>query len=874
MKIVRSSARLKIYYFLTGLLIGPACPFSNGQSGDEFRKFWQANKTGFSDNIQQDRLFSRTDFYNYARLRDEKFAENLKETWKDYSIFSPLKEAPRSSLTAQPVFNYSGLDITQPVTLPFSSVVGFSSIQSGRINKIPRIRKPEPDVFGIVNKIFLFYGQEISLSYDKLLALSATATVAEDSVSSFWNSFSRSNSNHLVDQLMDYRDQLGLGDWGYFQLVKAASGHIHTNNRWRADQLTWALMIRSGFDVRLAFNQNSTTLLFPSENIIYDKQFVVIGQERFYLDHEMNSQLLVTLQNPFPDTAGKIDLKFHRSLNFKGKLTFRKFLTRFDKKNYEFSIRYNPWAIRFYNDYPKSDPAIYFGAPVSSIIKEDLLSQFYPVLSRFGKAEAAAFLQQFVQRGLYFNPPNKKSELIQSRFAEEIIASKSGDDRSKAVLFSSLVRILLRLPVIGVQIPGCFSTAICFDKPIDGDYYFLNRRKYLITDPTFIDAPIGVMMPEFSGKISQLIDLPNADSQPNNSHEVWQLALKLGASRGGANEDAIFDSQGRAFMTGFFADKRSKTAFIACFSERNSLQWIRKFEVDGKATAFAITKVNDDEYYVAGSFTGKIGMDGKMLRSHNKNGDLFITQLNQNGELIWMKNIAIDSTLMDEAFAYLIRFGRTGDSISVRLLNEDVRNILTGFGADSERGLYYTDSGNVEPDVFQMSLMPVKPDINERLPKELSFLLSNKCHPGVAGLIAVMKMLQQPGMKVPGSQIQKLITRNNPSFSRDHPSFFNNIRRIGILSNEDGIISLKTIDNKPLIFNNLRFTDGARFKISVFANGDLSVDIISGSDFCANSAELSLNNMLIDYSSGNMTLDYDYDHTLKTVSPRTIFYSK
>ena len=190
-KIAKGSAGLRIHYFLTGLLIGLACPFSNGQSGDEFRKLWQANKIGYINNIEQDRLFSLTDFYNYARIRDEKFAETLKETWKDYYIFAPLTEVPRSSLITQPIFNYSGLDITQPVNLPFSSVAGFSSIESGRIKKIPRIRKPEPDVFSIVNKIFLFYGQQINLSCDKLLTLSANATVSEDSVSSFWKSFSR-----------------------------------------------------------------------------------------------------------------------------------------------------------------------------------------------------------------------------------------------------------------------------------------------------------------------------------------------------------------------------------------------------------------------------------------------------------------------------------------------------------------------------------------------------------------------------------------------------------------------------------------------------------------------------------------------------------
>jgi hypothetical protein len=313
-----------VHFFIAIVVTGITSLISYGQSGSEFQNLWQNNKIGYITDQQQDKLFSRADFYNYARVRDDDFSEYLKETWHDYSIFAGLKEEPRMALNVPPVFNFSDLDNTSPANLPFSGVTGFNDMVTGQIKSIPGIRKPENEEYTSIAGTFLFYGQQITLRYDKLLTLSTTANVSEDSVSGFWKSFSLSNSNHLIDQLTDYRDLLGLGDWGYFQLVKAASGHIFPNNRWSEDQMTWALMIRSGFDVRLAFNQNSTTVLFPSENNIFYRQFVVIGQKRYYLDHPMNSQLLVTCQNPFPDTRREIDLRWFKSLNFKGKLNTRK----------------------------------------------------------------------------------------------------------------------------------------------------------------------------------------------------------------------------------------------------------------------------------------------------------------------------------------------------------------------------------------------------------------------------------------------------------------------------------------------------------------------------------------------------------------------
>jgi hypothetical protein len=853
-----------IRLLLTGLLTGLTCMFSKGQSVNELRKLWQDNTLGYFSDNQKDKLFSAADFHKYSRIRDDDFGEYLKEPWHDYAIMDPLSDEPRIHLFKKPVFNFSGLDMTPPVNLPFSGVAGFNNSGTGQIKLIPRIRKPESDEFTSVKGVFLFYGQPVSISYDKLMVMTKIMSVSEDTISGFWNSFARSNSNHLVDQLMDYRDLLGLGDWGYFQLVKAASGHICKNDRLAADLMTWALMIRSGFDVRLAFNQNTTTVLFPSENMIYFRKFIIIGQRRFYLDREMNSQLLVTYKNPFPDTDGSIDLLFNKSLNFKGKLTIRKFLYPWNNTNYEFTLRFNPEVTRFYSDYPQTDPSVYFGAPLTSTLKEDLLEQLYPLLSKMDKAEAVAFLQQFVQREFNYTTENQENDVVRGRFAEESVASKSGDDRSKSVLFSWLVRDLIHLPVVGVHFPGYYSVAVCFDKPLEGDYYFWNRKKYSLTDPTFLNAPIGVMMPELSALTAQLVDIQNADSQSDKAQDIWNQASKSGAVRGGRGQDIVFDRQGRALITGYFNNRRSYTPFIACFSQGNSLQWIRKFEGDGKAVAFAITKVNEDEIYIAGSFQGKLVLDGASVQSFNK-PDLFIAQVNQNGDLVWMNKAGIDYSTRDESLSYMVKFDRPGDNISVQWSNEDERNIKTGFGEVSETGLRFTGSGISTPGLVPYSWTDPKTDVSGSILNECNVLIRNKCQPKVAGVMALMKMLQKPGAEITGSQLQTLLTRHNPTFQVNHPSAFSAIGQVEQLKNENGIIALRIIGNKSIVLNNLRIDDGARFSLSFFGNGDLSVSVVSGLRKVVKKVELPLNSLLIDFSSGNFVLDFDSDHTMKTI---------
>jgi hypothetical protein len=865
--IARSSEQLVFHLLLTGMIGGFLTLFSYGQSAGELPLRWQEGNIEFLKGHQSEQLQSQTDFYQYSRERDEEFSECLREPWHDYFILPALTGESRSGAISQPVYNYSTFDNTSPVRLPFSEVVGLNDAEIDQIRSVPLIRKPESDLFSAVRGTFLFYGQQINLSYDKLLILSANGEVSENSISGFWNIFSRSSSNHLVDQLIDYRDLLGLGDWGYFQLVKAASNHIFSDSPWRSDQLAWALMIRSGFDVKLAFNQNSTSILFPSHNSIFNRQFVMIGQKRYYLDREMKGELLVTSQHRFPDTEGMIDLRFHKSLNFKGKLSVRRYTVQWKDKKYGFVLQYNPDVIRFYADYPGCDPSVYFGAPVSATLKEDVLRQFYPLLSKFNTTEAAAFLQQYVQRDIDYYLGNIPGGMASGRFAEEVIASKSGDDRGKAVLFSWLVRTLLKLPVMGVQFPGYYSTAVCYPVQLEGDSYFWRDQQYVITDPTFSMAPIGVIMPEFKDLSASLIDFPGAALTAEKKRDLWILAGKMGGRRGGTSQDVIFDRQGRALIAGCFADKRSCHPFVACFSANNSLQWIRKFEGDGKATAFAITKANDDEVYIAGSFSGRIITDGKTIQSEPKRRDLFFAQLNQHGELIWIRRAPTDSIVKERTLPFLVNFDRTGDHINLHWLNDDQRNVKTGFGVLTERGLCFIGSGDLLFGNDDSSGRQTHQDFNSGMTQINGFLNRIHCHPKVAVLTGVLRWLQKPGNQVTGSQIQTLLIRRNPSFPAQYPQTFQAIGRIAMLGNENGTVTVTTSDYKSILMNSLRIGNGARFIIKIHGNNDLAVEAISGINYLVNPLIRSLNSLLIDSSGGNMIIDYDHDHTLKTISP-------
>jgi len=114
---------------------------------------------------------------------------------------------------------------------------------------------------------------------------------------------------------------------------------------------------------------------------------------------------------------------------------------------------------------------------------------------------------------------------------------------------------------------------------------------------------------------------------------------------------------------------------------------------------------------------------------------------------------------------------------------------------------------------------------------------------------------------------------NLPAFSSEHPLLFKTIGRIETLKNENGIVLVRTLDKQSLNFNTIKIADGASFNLSEFDNGDFTIEVVSGFQNVVKSVVFTLNSILIDFSAGNFIIDYDHDHTLKTVIPATLFSS-
>jgi hypothetical protein len=92
-------------------------------------------------------------------------------------------------------------------------------------------------------------------------------------------------------------------------------------------------------------------------------------------------------------------------------------------------------------------------------------------------------------------------------FAQETLYYPYCDCEDRAILFSRLVRDLVGLDVVLLYYPGHLAAAVGFNNDERGDYLTYKNRKYVVCDPTYINAGVGRTMPGMNNQEAQVIAL-------------------------------------------------------------------------------------------------------------------------------------------------------------------------------------------------------------------------------------------------------------------------------------------------------------------------------------------------------------------------------
>lgn len=150
-----------------------------------------------------------------------------------------------------------------------------------------------------------------------------------------------------------------------------------------------------------------------------------------------------------------------------------------------------------HRDVVKSLKPFYAAASLSPAVKQAL----YPSLKRQikGKAttEAANLLLNFVQTAFDYQTDGEQFGAERTLFADESLYYPYCDCEDRSILYANLVHDLLGLDVVLLHYPGHLATAVRFPDELPGNYVLLEGIRYLVCDPTYIGADIGMAMPKY-----------------------------------------------------------------------------------------------------------------------------------------------------------------------------------------------------------------------------------------------------------------------------------------------------------------------------------------------------------------------------------------
>lgn len=467
-----------------------------------------AQTEDFKSQYEDFKKQARVEYEDFRAQCNAEYAEFIKEAWKEYQT---LPAIPRPKDETVPPVTRQDKDKGKEME---DKAITIKDI-------VPPIgQTPQPKPISPIyekeqqaeNKCqFTYCGTECSVRFPYNLNVDLS-TCDNQHIAEVWKKLSTDRLDNTIRDFLEIRIKMQLCDWAYLNLIETFSKDYFGKGN-TATLITAYIYSQSGYQMRLGRNGNKLYLLFGSKHGIYDKGYFLIDGINYYpLDNDI--QKMEVCDFAFPKEQA-LSLYISQSQLFTYQPTPIRDLASDRYKDMNLNIQVNKNLIDFYNTYPTSEVsgnfmtrwAIYANTPM----EQEVQKQLYPVLKEkiagLTEHDAVDRLLNWVQTAFVYEYDDKVWGHDRAFFAEETLFYPYCDCEDRAILFTRIVRDLFGLKCILIYYPGHLASAVCFNQQVTGDYILLNGNKFVVCDPTYIGAPVGLTMPNMDNKSANVIIL-------------------------------------------------------------------------------------------------------------------------------------------------------------------------------------------------------------------------------------------------------------------------------------------------------------------------------------------------------------------------------
>lgn len=392
------------------------------------------------------------------------------------------------------------------------------------IEEIPVVPEPQPEpapTYPIEEVIvpqfetssFTIYGTQFKVRYPGTPKLRG---VEENQVADLWQVFCSQEYDNMLVDLLAQKAKLSLCDWAYMKVVDKFTETLYGSaTAPEAVVLQAYILTQSGFRLYLARDSKKVLhRLMPTDLDLYKYPYVNVGGRKCYLLDGADDKSYYVMGQALEGTVPMSVLMVRENAFATAESEPRTLKSR-DFPAATVTVSANKNLMEFYDGYPESFAnndgttkwRFYANTPMSSIAREALYPKLKEVVGQMNDFQAISVLLNFVQTAFVYEYDNKVWGRDRAFFADETLFYPYSDCEDRSILFSRLVRDLVGRPVVLIYYPGHLATAVNFSSEVSGDYLLIDGQKYVICDPTYIGAPVGLTMPGMDNSGAKVIKL-------------------------------------------------------------------------------------------------------------------------------------------------------------------------------------------------------------------------------------------------------------------------------------------------------------------------------------------------------------------------------
>ncbi|VVS95158.1 hypothetical protein [Desulfoluna spongiiphila] len=353
----------------------------------------------------------------------------------------------------------------------------------------------------------LFHG-EFSFPHTPL------AKPLKPAIASYWEAMSQSSKfEAFLSQAREKSEDLGLNDWGYHNFLFTCGMAVHDGDRNLANLFTWFMSVKSGYDARVGYSDNRVYLLLPSRNTLYSVSYLTLQGTRYYAMTFDGSReklgRLYTYKGKYPQSERLMDYRILKVPALGPEITEKELSFEYGGVPQALKVSYNKSLVDYYRYYPQTNIKIYFDALASDELNYSMVKELKERLEGKSEKEAVDYLLGFSQKAFAYKTDDDQLGREKYMLPEETLWYPYSDCEDRSFLFAYLVRRVLKLDVVGLNYPGHVATAVRFSDNVAGDYVVMNNRKYIVCDPTYINASAGMAMPKYKRRSPNVVKIRN-----------------------------------------------------------------------------------------------------------------------------------------------------------------------------------------------------------------------------------------------------------------------------------------------------------------------------------------------------------------------------